>query len=150
VTELLNRVQQLLNDLPPVEEVAPPPERRVYRLEENRDEDWEVDRLSRHHYEVRGPKIERTTRMTDFGNEEAASRFQRILDASGISRRLEQMGVQPGDVVHIAGMELVWDEAALQAEQIEAGQRRRKTKRERTLARLGLDEPSEELPIDER
>lgn len=78
--------------------------------------------------------------MTDFGNEEAAERYQRVLEASGISAKLEELGIQPWDVVHVADIELIWDEAALEAErQEEAAQRRRKTRRERMAARLGID-----------
>jgi GTP-binding protein len=136
-------VFERLRELPAAAPVAAPQERRVYTLETT-PEVWEAERISRHHFEVRGPKIERVTRMTDFANEEAADRFQRILEASGITSKLEELGVQAGDVVHIAGQELVWDEVTIQAEQREAVQtRRRKTKRERTMARLGMN-PEEE------
>ena len=143
VRDLLRQVFERLRELPAAAPVAAPQERRVYTLETT-PEVWEAERISRHHFEVRGPKIERVTRMTDFANEEAADRFQRILEASGITSKLEELGVQAGDVVHIAGQELVWDEVTIQAEQREAVQtRRRKTKRERTMARLGMN-PEEE------
>jgi len=139
VPALLARVLERLRELPAPLEVAPQ-ERRIYTLEEKQDDWWEAERLSRHHFAVRGPKIERITRMTDFGNEEAAERYQRVLEASGISAKLEELGIQPGDVVHVADIELIWDEAALEAErQEEAAQRRRKTRRERMAARLGID-----------
>ena len=143
VRDLLRQVFELLGELPAAAPVVAPQERRVYTLEIT-PEVWEAERISRHHFEVRGTKIERVTRMTDFANEEAADRFQRILEASGITSKLEELGVQAGDVVHIAGQELVWDEATIQAEQREAAQTRgRKTKRERTMARLGMN-PEEE------
>lgn len=146
VPELLRLVFERLRELPAAVPLVAPQERRVYTLETT-PEAWEAERISEHHYEVHGQKIDRITRMTDFGNEEAADRFQRILEASGITRKLEELGIQAGDVVHIAGQELIWDEATVQAEQREAAQaRRRKTKRERTMARLGLnpeDEPEE-------
>ncbi len=57
-----------------------------------------------------GIGIERLTKMTDFANDEAVERFQRVLESSGISEELTRQGVQAGDVVHIAGRELVWGE----------------------------------------
>ncbi|MDI3338926.1 MAG: GTPase ObgE [Sphaerobacter sp.] len=143
VPELLQRVMERLRELP--REQAPPPhQHRVYTLQETRDDWWEAERLSRHHFAVRGPKIERLTRMTDFSNEEAADRYQRVLEASGISAKLEELGIQPGDVVHVADRELIWDEAALEAEAQEAARRRRrKTRRERLMERFGLDEDGE-------
>jgi GTP-binding protein len=74
---------------------------------------WQIERLSQHHFRVSGIKIERLLKMTDFANEEAAGRFQRVLAASGISGALEKAGVAAGDIVHIAGAELIWDEVAL-------------------------------------
>jgi GTP-binding protein len=138
VPDLLRLVFERLRELPPAAPVISPQERRVYTLETT-PEAWEAERISAHHFEVRGRKIERVTKMTDFANEEAADRFQRILEASGITGKLEELGIQAGDIVHLADQELVWDEATILAEQREAARtRRRKTKRERTLARLGL------------
>jgi GTP-binding protein len=84
---------------------------------------WRVERLSRHHFRVTGGRIERLVRMTDFANDEAAARLQRVLEASGISPALLKAGIVPGDVVHIAGHELVWDEEALEASQREQAAR---------------------------
>jgi GTP-binding protein len=64
--------------------------------------------LSRHHFAVTGIGIERFTRMTDFSREESVERFQRLLESSGISDELGRLGIESGDVVHIADLELVW------------------------------------------
>ena len=118
--------------------------RRVYTLASQREDYWEAERLSRHHFVVRGPRVERLTRMTDFGNEEAAERYQALLRKWGVTRKLEELGIQPGDVVHVAGLELIWDEAVLEAErQAAVSRRRRRTKRERLARKLGLEEPAE-------
>jgi GTPase len=93
------------------QEAAREAERKVvYRLPEVDDKAWSVDRLSKHHFAVTGVGIERFTRMTNFENEEGAERFQRVLQTSGISAELEKQGIQPGDVVHLAGREMVWGE----------------------------------------
>ena len=86
---------------------------------------YEIERLSRHHFAVHGVKIERLAAMTDFSNEEAADRFQRVLDSSGISAKLVAAGVQDGDVVHLGDYELVW------GEQEDAADRRREGGRHR-------------------
>jgi GTPase len=141
VDKLMQAVGASVAELPPPEPEVAPEDRVVYTLPEQDEDHWEVERLSAHHFAVHGEKIERITMMTDFSNEEGADRFQRVLDASGISDALEDIGIQPGDVVHIADFELYWDEQALEIEE-EEKKRRRKTRRERMRARFG--EPDEE------
>lgn len=143
VGELLLYLWERLRALPKVPE-GTEPRRRFYTLESQRPDYWEAERLSRHHFALRGPRIERLTKMTDFSNEEAADRYQFLLRKWGITRRLEELGIQPGDVVHVAGEELIWDEAALEAERAAAQRRRRRTKRERLARKLGLEEPAPE------
>ena len=48
--------------------------------------------------------------MTNWDYYESGLRFQRILDAMGISRALEEAGTQDGDVVVVGKTELVWGE----------------------------------------
>jgi GTP-binding protein len=101
--------------------------------------------LAPHRFALRGPKIERLTLMTDFANPEAAERYQRLLARWGITRRLTALGIQPGDIVEVAGRELVWEPELAEAERTPP-RRRRLTKRERLLKRAGLlEEPEEEL-----
>jgi len=131
VPDLMAAVAERLKDIPKITELLPAEEYRVYTLDSDDENAWEAEKISAHHFEVRGVRIERMMKMTDFGNEEAADRFQRILEGSGISKQLEQMGVQPGDIVHIADAELVWDEAALEAEKQDEARRGRRTHRQR-------------------
>ena len=84
----------------PVEEVA------VFRAEE--DEDAFTIEREDGCWRVRGRKIERVVAMTNWDYYEAVMRFQRILDAMGISQALEEAGVQEGDAVRIGDAELVW------------------------------------------
>ena len=70
--------------------------------------------------------------MTDFSRDEAVERFQRLLESSGISVELGRLGIESGDVVHIADIELVWgDQEELQP--LESN-RRRKGSRHTTTA----------------
>lgn len=61
-------------------------------------------------YRVSGKRIERIAAMTDWNNDEAVARFQRILKAVGIWQALEERGIKPGDTVWIGGAELEWQE----------------------------------------
>jgi GTP-binding protein len=131
VGDLMAAVSERLRDIPRITELITPEEYRVYTLDQSDENVWEAEQLSAHHFEVRGVRIERMMKMTDFGNEEAADRFQRILEGTGISKRLESIGIQPGDIVHIADAELIWDEAALDAEKQDEAHRRRRTHRQR-------------------
>jgi GTP-binding protein len=91
-------------------EQAKPTERRVYTLPAVDERAWEATQLSRHHFAVTGVAIERLTKMTDFDSDDAVDRFQTVLRRSGIEAELERLGIDDGDVVHIAGHELVWGE----------------------------------------
>ena len=134
VPELLEAVSRRLQELPR-EEPERSDEIRIYRLDEEDESAWDAVRLSNHHFEVSGTQIERSLLMTDFGLEEAADRFQRILEGAGISRRLAELGIVPGDVVHIAGAELIWEQDLIENID-EAPVRQRMTRRERSEARL--------------
>jgi GTPase len=107
--ELLQAVAALLREVEQQEtETQKPQDLRRYTLENVDERAWNADRLSRHHFAVTGIGIERFTRMTDFSRDEAVERFQRLLESSGISDELGRLGIEPGDVVHIADVELVW------------------------------------------
>lgn len=98
-------LRELQEPEPPAET---PQARRRYTLQNVDERAWSAERLSRHHFAVTGVGIERFTRMTDFSREEGVERFQRLLESSGIASELERLGVETGDVVHIAELELVW------------------------------------------
>ncbi len=136
MADLLEAVARRLSEIPHVE-----PERRVvhriYTLEDIDEDAWDVERLSEHHYQVSGRRIERAMLMTDFSLEEAADRFQRVLEASGISSRLGALGILPGDTVHIAGAELTWEPELVDDEVERAPHRVRKTRRQRIEEQFG-------------
>ena len=129
VPELLQAVAALLREVQQQEiETEKPQDRRRYTLENVDERAWSADRLSRHHFVVTGIGIERFTRMTDFSREEAVERFQRLLESSGLSDELGRLGIEPGDVVHIANIELVWgDQEDLQP--VESNRRGKGTRR---------------------
>jgi len=125
VQELLQAVAGVLREVQQNEaEIEKPQVRRRYTLENVDERAWNVDRLSRHHFAVTGIGIERFTRMTDFSRDEAVERFQRLLESSGISDELGRLGVESGDVVHIADLDLVWgDQEELQPLETKRGRK---------------------------
>lgn len=131
VRELMRAVQQRLVTMAVpeedvVEEIAETGPRRYTLDNDVSEKHYEVERVSRHHFAVRGIKIERLAKMTDFGNEEAADRFQNVLKSSGIVNKLNAAGIADGDVVHLGGYELVWGEQEGEADRTRAGGRHRR------------------------
>lgn len=144
VKELMEALSQRLAEIPKPERPTVDAE-RVYTLDSIDEQAWHAERLSQHHFRISGVNLERRFHMTDFQMEEAAERFQRMLELWGISNRLEEMGIEPGDIVHIADDELVWDQAALDAEYALANpQKRRRTRRERLYGKFGDDDEQDE------
>jgi len=110
VQALMRRVAGLLDALPPpspAEPVAvfrPPEEETAFTIEREEQPDGSSC------WRVRGKRIERVVKMTNWDYYEAALRFQRILEAMGIAKALEEAGVEEGDTVVIGDMEFTWGE----------------------------------------
>ena len=104
--DLLYQVQGMLDALPVEEplidellpEITPEEDEKAFQLHQLGDTVWYVE----------GIAIERAAQMTNWDYYEAAMRFQRILDALGISDALRAQGVQDGDTVRIGDVELTW------------------------------------------
>jgi len=128
VRDLMRQVYRELLANPIVEEVVPEETGpRRYTLDDETDEEhYEVERMSRHHFSIQGIKIERLAKMTDFGNDEASERFQRVLQSAGIVKKLDAIGIEEGDTVHLAGIELLWGEQEGEADRTRAGGRHRR------------------------
>lgn len=106
VQTLLRRVVAALDALPkPAPVIA---QSVIFRPE--MDEDYFDIEQADDHWRVTGIRIERAAAMTNWDYYEAEMRFQRILDAMGISKALEDAGVEDGEVVVIGNAELVWGE----------------------------------------
>jgi GTP-binding protein len=113
VQDVLRRAADLLAELPvffPGEsdqaaDVAPrpaviAPEDKSFTIERDRDDIWLVQ----------GAYIEKVVKMTKWEYYDAVMRFQRIMEALGITDALNARGVQPGDTVRIGEKELEWSE----------------------------------------
>lgn len=99
IRELLDEVIQLI-DATPVERMKVAPQAVHVRLEP----DFWVER-DRDLYVVRGAKVERLIRMTNFSLPEAVMRTQNILKKIGVERELQTHGARQGDWVRIAERE---------------------------------------------
>ncbi|MBX3084830.1 MAG: GTPase ObgE [Anaerolineae bacterium] len=104
--ELMNRVAALVANAPQPETVVVE-QQPVYKLDEAEFE-FSVTKQADGSYLVLGENIERAAKMTYWEFEEAVERFQRILAATGITKALEEAGVQVGDTVFIGDHELEW------------------------------------------
>ncbi|HLY28106.1 MAG TPA: GTPase ObgE [Aggregatilineales bacterium] len=105
--DLMNRVAALLAELP--EETESVAETPIYSLDKD-DTAFSISRESDGAYRVSGERIERAAAMTYWELDESAARFQRILAALGITKALEEAGIEPGDTVYVGKYELEWGE----------------------------------------
>ena len=113
VQTLLYEVQSMLDALPveeadelvdEVEVMAAPVDEKAFEIKHVDDGQWQVT----------GIAIERVAKMTNWDYYEATMRFQRILRAMGIADALRHAGVEDGDTVQIANVEMVWGYEALE------------------------------------
>ncbi len=105
VPELMGKVLQLLDEQPAPtpaleqpEIIRPALDKKAFTVARDGDGVWIVS----------GREIERAAAMTNWQYYEAAMRFQRILEALGISQALEKAGIAEGDSVRIGATELIW------------------------------------------
>jgi GTP-binding protein len=105
VPELLRAISARLAQLPREE---PRPSVFVFRPHEKESTLFTVTRERPGVYRLEGEEIERLARMTDWTNIESIERFERILQARGISAKLVEAGVELGDTVIIGDLELEW------------------------------------------
>ncbi len=105
VPALMRRTFDLLQSLPPPEPADE--EMALFRPAEEAEEAFTIVREA-DGWRVRGVRVERVAAMTPFTLPEAVARFQRQLEAMGVTAALEKAGVRPGDLVRIGGQELEW------------------------------------------
>jgi len=104
VRTIVNRVAAILATLPPPEKLEP----EVHEATPEEARQWHAARLTDGSFAITGKQIERIAAMTNFDNDEAVSRFQRVLEATGITARLEKLGARDASPVHIGEYTLAW------------------------------------------
>lgn len=104
--DLMNRVLAIIDSLPAA--LPPVVETPVYTL--GADESAFTITPEEDGFRVSGTRIERAAKMTYWEIDESAYRFQRILGALGITKALQERGIQAGDTVYIGDYELEWSD----------------------------------------
>ena len=107
VTELLNRVSEVLKTLPK-EEMVEAEERIVYTLEEGKDE-WTI-RKDGEMFIIEGKAINRLMGRINIDDNESMYYFQKNLKTMGIEDELKRQGVQEGDLVKVLNWTFEWYE----------------------------------------
>jgi GTP-binding protein len=103
---LLAHIAAVLPDLTEDETPAVVP---VLRPVEHDPDTFTVQRVvGENAMRVSGARAERAAAMTDFDNDEAVARFQRILDAMGVTDRLRALGASEGMTIRIGECEFDW------------------------------------------
>ncbi|CAN5734893.1 GTPase ObgE [soil metagenome] len=122
-----------------------PQEHRLYTLADADERAWVITEVADDQFLVKGVSIERLTRMTNFDQPDAVTRFQRVLVASGISAELQRMGIQAGGTVTVADSELTWGEE----HELEEPKRPRRSAVMRRYGPDADDDDEEESPVEE-
>lgn len=104
--ELIYKVYQLLSEAPETNLYQQEEETVIRAIED--DDAFTIAREFDGGWRVSGKSIERIAAMTYFEFDSTALRFQRILDARGITKALAKAGVQEGDLVRFGEQELEW------------------------------------------
>ncbi len=105
IDALLTAVIARLAELP--REPTPAVE-TVLRPKAGESKTYTITREAPGRYRVAGEEIERLAVMSDWNSLESMERFERILQARGISAALIKAGVEFGDTVIIGPLELEW------------------------------------------
>ncbi len=106
VRQMLFKVKQMLDEAPETE-AKHEHEPAVIRVEI--DNAFEIMREGEN-WRLSGKQIERVAAMTYFEFMPTLLRFQRIMEGMGITKAMDEAGVQPGDKVYIGEQELEWGE----------------------------------------
>jgi len=107
VSELLNRVSEVLKTLPK-EELVEVEERVVYTLEDDKEE-WTV-RKEGNMFIIEGKAINRLMGRINIDDNESMYYFQKNLKSMGIEDELKRQGVQEGDLVKVLNWTFEWYE----------------------------------------
>lgn len=108
--ELRLRLAQELEQAPAPARFLPEQDQEVLRPQGVDATRFEIRRKGPRTWQVNGPSIERMAVMTDMENEEAVRRLERELDRLGITRQLEEAGIEDGHLLRIGQVEIDWGE----------------------------------------
>jgi len=105
--ELMNHVAEILKTLPK-EEIIAPEERKVYALNDDKDE--VIVRKHNEDFIVEGKAVERLISKVNLDDNESTYFFHKGLERLGVNAKLKNLGVKEGDTVIFNGWEFEWYE----------------------------------------
>ena len=122
VKELMTRVRKLIDSMPKQSEfeLFTEEEDRV-SFDDEEDDEFEIlyDVNFPGQYRVAGAKIEGMIAQMNWDYYEAVQRFQRILDAQGVTEALKIAGAEQGDLIMIGDLDFnFWDKKNVWVEQM--------------------------------
>jgi GTP-binding protein len=107
VRELIYHIARLLEELPPG---GISTEEQAVVLRPGDEEDALAVVQESGIFIMKEKRLEKLAAMTDFNNEEAAKRFQRLFRLRGYEEALKKAGAQNGDTVKIGDLEFIFQE----------------------------------------
>jgi GTP-binding protein len=122
VPELMKRVRKLIDAMPSQSEfeLFTEEEERV-TFDDEEDDEFEIlyDDQFPGQFRVAGAKIEKMIEQMNWDYYEAVQRFQRILDAQGVTEALKMAGAKQGDLIMIGDLDFnFWDKKNVWVEQM--------------------------------
>ena len=105
--ELMNHVAEVLKTLPK-EEAVDVEERKVYTLNEDKDE--VIVRKENRNFIVEGKAVERLIARVNLDDNESTHYFHKGLERLGVNAKLKNLGIKEGDIVIFNGWEFEWYE----------------------------------------
>ena len=76
----------------------------------NDDSEFEIEKINKNTYVITGGKLKRLASVVDIRNTYQLKRFTNIMDSMGVYEALRECGVNNGDTIIAAGIELTYDE----------------------------------------
>ena len=105
--ELMTHVAEVLKTLPK-EEVINVEERKVYTLNDDKDE--VIVRKENENFIVEGKAVERLIARVNLDDNESTHYFHKGLERLGVNAKLKNLGIKEGDTVIFNGWEFEWYE----------------------------------------
>jgi GTPase len=87
---------------------------------------WDIHREPTGEWVVAGKGLERVVAMTDLDNEHGVRRLQRLLERSGVDRKLRDAGAKDGDTVRIGEAEFAYEDEDIERERVQGPRGRRR------------------------
>ncbi len=106
--KLTARTADILDEIGKMVFVSDRPTKRIYRFDP--DQGIQIERDADGMLCVFGREIERLVAMTNFSTYDNTRRFANQLKLMGVYERLEDMGVEPGEVVSVLDMEFEFEQ----------------------------------------